>query len=125
AAETDRHLVLEQNAEFLEHAAGQLFEGARSGPRKWNAVAIGRDQLVADADPAILSPDVKLRQKQVAGQDQFQLALLDDPPLEHQFGATSDALGQNFGPVELDAAESRVVLGTDQAAVAGREAHQE
>ena len=100
------------SSKAVEPAAGEV-----------DAVAVGIDQVVADAEPAIERADVELRQQLVAGQDQLHLALLDPPPLLDQLGPAGDRLGQDFAPVELDAGQRRIVLRADQAAVGRGQAH--
>src|SRR5689334_4783342 len=68
--EADRHLILKQHAEFLEVAAGKLLPGAGTDrhPRVRIGTARGMNQVLADAEPAILRTDIELRQKLIAGQ---------------------------------------------------------
>src|SRR4051794_26868620 len=74
AAETDGHLILEQQAEFLKVAAQQLVPGTRADlhTRHRIGAAAGVHEVLTNAKPAILGAHIELRQEQIAGKNQFQ-----------------------------------------------------
>ena len=125
AAESDAHAAAEEDRELLELAAEQVVVRGTSCTREIDPVAVSIDQVISQAHPAVESAHVELRQQEIAGPNQFQLALLDFPPLGDELGAAGDGFGDGVGPIEVDAGHGRLVAGADQAAVARADAHQE
>ena len=86
--------------------------------------AVVADQIFAEAEQPIAALEIEIRQQQVLRGDQLQLELLDLPFLLAELDAAGQGLFVYVAPVEDHVGGRRLVLGPDQAAVGGGQAHQ-